>query len=559
MDLIQSRTQTGTETCPLRGAIDAGLKRLGDKPAYYMLNGRAEPEQSLTGNELRARAISLARHVQQRPLQPRRIAIVTQAGQEFLVALLACFYGGFECVAPPFPTPGPSRKRFDKIVEHCRPDFALTTQADVANLSAKFGEVGLDDIIVEAVRMDAHGVDEPDEALQALSEGECGILQHTSGTSGVPRAVVVRGHNIVANARLVQQSWGFSPNDTMLTWLPHHHDMGLFGCLITPLIVGFPINQMAPFTFLKRPARWMQAVSKSRATITGGPAFALQLAIDAGGALEDLDLSSLNSVFCGSEPIPPALLQNFADHFAPAGLRPSAPFACFGLAETTLYVAGRPATSLTPACELFDDGEHEIRIVDPTSHELCPSGKEGEIWLSGPSVSSGYLDSPEENAMTFTSDLVGQAEPDRMWLRTGDLGHIEENALFISGRIKDMIISNGANIPASEMEWTATASAPAFAGMAAAAFAYGELSEGSVALVIEVERSVGKEMDHDAATAKIKAAVRGAHGVDLADVLIVKRGKLPRTTSGKIQRSVVREMYLGSEFTPTQPQVQATL
>jgi len=541
--------------CALRAAVDAGLQSFGDRPAYHKLGAKTQIERSLTGRELRELAIGLARDLNQLPSSPSRVAIVTPAGPEFLVGILACIYAGVECVAPPFPTPGPAEKRFLHVIETCYPDCVVTTHADLGSMRNRLDGMGRPLIATIPIPLDTGCLD-ADSVLRHLPEKQCSILQHTSGTSGAARAVVVSGANVVANTKLTAESWGFSASDRMLTWLPHHHDMGLFGCLLLPMLVGFPVYQMSPFTFLKRPSRWMEALSQTRATVTGGPAFAMRLARNAHDLIDDLDLRHARAVFCGSEPIPPNLLKEFADHFAPAGLSSKATFACYGLAESTLYVAGRPNTAPIPSCQLFEDGLHLVRIVDPETSMPLQDGQEGEVWVAGPSVPTHYLNAPEESAATFKAKLIGDASPERTWLRTGDLGVIQDGSLNVSGRIKDMIIANGANVPAAEIEWTAAQTDPIFENMAATVFTYGKLEDGKAALVVEGEKRAIADLDTDKTSKAIRAAVLSAHGVDLDTITIVRRGALPRTTSGKVRRGAVKQMFLDGGLTPAVPKAK---
>ncbi len=535
------------ERAPLRAAIELGLARIGDGLAFERLGANLECEFSLTGRALRELSVALAHRLCGSAEKPARIAIVTPSGPEFLVAILAGIYSGIEGVAPPFPSPGPTKKRFEKIMMQSRPDCVLAATDDLDNLREELQGMGLANVPILPIALEALQQD-TDALVGQLPDADCRILQYTSGTSGSPRAVCLTGANIAANTELTVQSWNLSTADSMLTWLPHHHDMGLFGCIITSMVVGGPVHQMSPFNFLKRPSRWMEAVSRTRATLTGGPAFAMRLAVEARGSIDALDLSCVRGVFCGSEPIAPDLLKRFAARFEPAGLNPEATFSCYGLAESTLYVACRPGAGLTPACEIFDDGVHEVRIVDPETRTPLGAGEEGEVWVSGPSIASAYLEAPEESEATFEGKLRGDRDPARKWLRTGDLGRISGGKLTVSGRIKDMIIANGANVPAAEIEWSATSSNPVFDGMAATCFALGPLEEGQTALVLEVEKRAVRDLDADQVRKTIRAAVRATHGVDLSKIMFVRRGTLPRTTSGKVQRNLVREMLLQGEL-----------
>lgn len=505
--------------------------------------GRRGQAASYTGNHLRAAAGSLLERWEVWFGPGRHVFIVAlPPGEAFLVPLMASLIGGHTLVpiAPPRPTDVPGR---------------LRRMAQVCNATALLG-TGLHRAAIEAQLQGPDGGsacpvvagDEPGTPVGRCRPRGRGvpIIQHTSGSTLQPKAVPIHAAQIRANCGLIQRLWGMGPETVMVNWMPHYHDMGLMGGILYPLLSGGHSVQMSPFDMIRTPANWLRAISEHRATFSGGPAFAFQECLNRVSQEEcvGLDLSSWQRAYCGAEPIPAGLFDRFRRRFAPHGLAGSAVFACYGMAEFTLFAAGEPGaasddvaaagSAATEPCFLSETTLRGIRITDPHSGAEVGAGREGEIWLSGSSLTGEYLGQDAATAETFVTDADG-----RRWLRTGDLGVVSGRRLTVTGRTKDIVIVHGRKVAAVEIEWTAAGVSPALNPLAAAAFVPPGAPGGHANLLIEVlPRATPPENSH-AVIEQIRRVVAGTCSVVLDEIRILPRGALPRTTSGKIRRQQV--------------------
>lgn len=479
---------------------------------------------------------------------PKVLIAALPAGETFIFPLLASLLGGGSLVPVALPRPSDPPGRLGRMARICAADAVLCTLRNRAAVEAQLrdddGALACPVLVVDAP--------EPVTARVASNEGRLyPIIQHTSGSTRFPKAVPLTAAQIRANCGLIQTLWGMSSSSVMVNWLPHYHDMGLMGCILYPLLSGARSIQMSPFDMIRRPLSWLEAISAYRGTISGGPAFAFQecLARIAPGEGEDLDLHSWECAFCGAEPVPAGLLDRFHARFSDNGLARASVFSCYGMAECTLFAAGEPgeeggSPDVPPAWRAVDGSllsertRHDIRIVDPGTGAELPEGVPGEIWLSGASIGDGYLGEPLESGETFHVDIGG-----RRWLRTGDLGGIAGQHLYITGRSKDIVIVNGRNVAAAEIEWIAAQEHPALNPSAAASFAYEGATAGHAALYIEVRPGAVVPDDPARVVARIRRSVTGGCGVVLDEVCIVPRGSLPRTSSGKIRRRHIAASY----------------
>ncbi|ASW54320.1 AMP-binding protein [Plantactinospora sp. KBS50] len=581
------------------GMTVSGLlhRRAADQPdriGYtFLLDGEGE-EQPLTyaGTDLRARAVAASlRAAGARP--GSRALLVLPPGLDYLTALFGCLYAGV--VAVPVYPPDPVRlttslPRLLAIVRDAEPEVAVTTSPLLGFLDQVTGlapELG-------ALRWVAADTAEAGDAETGtpvpVAADATAILQYTSGSTADPRGVRLSHHNLLHNSDLIQRLFGTTPESRGMVWLPPYHDMGLIGGLLQPLYGGFPITLMSPLDFLADPMRWLRAIDRSGATVSGGPNFAYDLCARKCDPQEAarLDLRSWRVAFNGAEPIRPETLERFAATFEPAGFHPDAFLPCYGLAEATLIVSGHggrsaPATTTGapptvtvdrtalerhdaaapgagPAARLTSCGPSapglRIEIVDPATATGCPPGRVGEIWVSGASVAGGYWRRPEETERTFRARLAGTDGPP--FLRTGDLGFLHDGQLVVTGRLKDLIIVRGQNHYPQDIERTAEQVDPVLRPGCTAAFLLGDEDDRPV-LVHEIRRGSEGVDVADLAT-RIRQAVARQHGLDVRAVVLVRAGGMPKTSSGKVQRRLCRSRLrsgdlpeVGRDETPAPP------
>jgi acyl-CoA synthetase (AMP-forming)/AMP-acid ligase II len=417
------------------------------------------------------------------------------------------------------------------------------------------------------------------------------LAQYTSGSTREPKGVMIGHRHLLSNAEAIRRAFAVGPEDRTVAWLPHYHDMGLMGTLLQPLYSGVETTLISPVTFLKRPHRWLELISSERATIVVAPDFAYELCTRrvSDAQLASLDLASLRVAMNGAEPIRARTLREFASRFAPAGFRPEAFAPCYGMAEITLFataaVADRPwrEVSVDPtalgrnevkpgeddAVTLVSSGRPvgvEVLIVDPESNEPLPLTRVGEIWLRGGHVAAGYLGSPEASSEVFDARTADGRGP---YLRTGDLGFLVDGELVVTGRLKDLVVVNGRNIYPQDIEQAAREVHPALASSVSAAFgvdpAFGLTAPpgadpataagraaatrtagpaGEHVVVIQEVRPDRLEVPMPELAASIRSQVARSFEIAAPTVALVHRGVIQRTTSGKVRRRAMRELFV---------------
>ena len=375
-----------------------------------------------------------------------------------------------------------------------------------------------------------------------------------------PKGVQVSHGNLVANELLIRRGFGIdlNPDDVIVSWLPLYHDMGLIGGLLQPIFSGVPCVLMSPAYFLARPVRWLEAISEYGGTISGGPDFAYRLCSErvSESALERLDLSGWRVAYSGSEPIRLDTLERFAEKFSACGFSHENFLASYGLAEATLFVAGGVRGHGIPALHLddqalaqnraepgqgsammscgFSQPEHAVLVMDPQQLGELPDNRIGEVWAAGPSIAHGYWRNPEATAKTFVQHAG------RTWLRTGDLGFIRDGELFITGRLKDLLIVRGHNLYPQDIEKTIEREVEVVRKGRVAAFAVTEQGQEGIGIAAEISRSVQKILPPEALIKAIRQAVAEACQEAPSVVVLLNPGALPKTSSGKLQRSACR-------------------
>jgi acyl-CoA synthetase (AMP-forming)/AMP-acid ligase II len=534
-----------------------------DRLAYGFLGSQLD-ESRCTYAELHARALAVAARLRPVVREDDRVLVCHLPGLDYVAAFFGCLYAG--AIAVPV-YPPQYHKSFDRIraiIADARPRAALTSAAIVQKLGAEVEAVPrpFDWIVSEELANV-----EPAAAAGRRRADSIAFLQYTSGSTAEPKGVMLSHGNLLANLQAIAENFHSHPGSVGCIWLPPYHDMGLIGGILQPLYAGFPVHLMSPMAFVLRPIRWLEAITRFRATISGGPNFAFDLCV-ARTKPEDvarLDLSSWEVAFCGAEPIRATTLEAFRAKFAPAGLPPGALHPCFGLAEATLMVTAsphaartiirevdaeslakhvaRPATHGTAkrlvGCGPAIDGT-EVRVVNLDSRAPCADGEVGEIWVAGPGVAPGYWGRSEESAETFGGHLATGEGP---YLRTGDLGFLEQGELFVTGRRKDVIIVKGRNFYPQDIEHSVFASHPGLRTDGAVAFSIETGDEESLVVLQEVEPKLARAQGA-AILPAIARAVFACCEMAPYDIVLLPRGSLARTSSGKLQRQLMRQRYL---------------
>lgn len=512
--------------------------------------------------DARARAVELARA----GLVPGDVVILAfEPGLPFVRALLACLYAGVAAAPVPITAMRNAdavHQRLLAILDDAGAKAVLTETGALDGLGLA-GETSIADAAVIAVDGPAAASAE-DWSMPDIDESALAILQYTSGSTGLPKGVMVSHANLYANQQAIGDIVGLTAESVTVGWLPHYHDMGLIGQILQPIFAGGTLHMTSPSQFLRRPVLWLRLISEHKATHTVGPdfAFALCSRLVTDDQLAELDLSSLQTVITGAEPVRMDTLDAFTARFAPAGFRGEAFVPAFGMAETTLLITAHrdtvppraivvsadalerdeiaPASPGERTAELVPCGRPgagmDIAIVDPTAAVELRDGRIGEIWVRGTSVTQGYWRRPDETAAEFGATLAGVA--DEVYLRTGDLGAMVDGELVITGRLKDLIIVRGRNIYPQDLEHSAAELLGA--GCLSAAFERpGAAPE--VGIVAEVDPSATAE-DLDALATALRARVATEFTLPALGVALIRKGTLPRTTSGKVQRALTRRL-----------------
>jgi amino acid adenylation domain-containing protein/non-ribosomal peptide synthase protein (TIGR01720 family) len=532
-----------------------------DRRVFTFLQDGESEAGALTCGELYRRAHAVAAALRRRTVPAERALLLFPPGLDFIAAFFGCLYAGVVAV-PAYPSRRREDLRLRAIAQDSAPRVVLTTSGLLPAVQQATDAVlsGADWLAADRL---------PEEEWQGPYPGpeDLAFLQYTSGSTAFPKGVMVRHRNLVHNSRMIQEAFAQDTRSVVVGWLPLYHDMGLIGNVLQPLFCGGACVLMSPMAFLQRPSRWLQAISRYRGTTSGGPDFAYGLCIRkvAPAEREGLDLSSWTVAFNGAEPVRAHTLERFAATFAGCGFRRAALYPCYGLAEATLLVTGGTpgaghrvmdlnAAALERHAIAPPDGaavrrlvscgrpwqEQRVVIADPETGEELPPGRVGEIWIAGGSVAAGYWGRSEESGRDFGARLAGRAEDGVPLLRTGDLGFLDRGDLFVTGRLKDLIILRGRNHYPQDVERCAEESHPAVRLGGAAAFAVEDGFEERLVVVCEVERRA--ELAGEIAAA-IRRAIAEEHEVQVEEVVLIRAGTLPRTSSGKVRRSACRELW----------------
>ncbi|MEA5513945.1 AMP-binding protein [Nodularia sp. UHCC 0506] len=541
-----------TETHQAVTLVDVLLKwtqQRGNSVGFsFLQDGKQE---NLTYAELDQKARTIAAHLQAMHWQGERVLLMYSPGLELIAAIMGCFYAGVVAVPVYPPRRNQNMTRLLAITQDAEVKGILTTVSlnDLLQEVAKNTVIaGLNKIATDRMILSVG------EAWQTpeLTKDSLALLQYTSGSTGTPKGVMLSHGNLLHNLAQIYQRFGHSSHSKGVIWLPPYHDMGLMGGILQPLYGGFPVTLMSPVAFLQKPLRWLQAISQTHATTSGAPNFAYEMCVRKIRLEEcpDLDLSSWDLAFTGAEPIRQDTLERFATVFAPYGFRRAAFYPCYGLAEATLFVSGKNQKNLElnhTAQGLVSCGipshDQTLVIVNPESRQPCAVGEEGEIWVKGESVAQGYWQRFQETAASFHASL---ASGEGGFLRTGDLGYLRSGELFVTGRIKDVIIIRGQNYYPHDIEATVAQSHPALSAYWGAAFSVEVSGEERLVVVQEVERNGWRTLDKDEIITAIRAAISREFGLQVDGICLLKPSSIPKTSSGKVQRFACRDGFLSS-------------
>jgi len=557
--------------------VDVLLQHAIDRPdatAYVFLRDDGS-EEALTFAQLTRRAQAIGAQLQELTCVGERAILLYQPGLDFIEGILACFFA--RLVAVPVSPLRNARElpRLVGIMQDCGARLVLSNSATRSVAGRTLGTAPLPGgptwlctDTVPTSRADAFD-------LQLTDASSLAFLQYTSGSTGNPKGVMVTHANLIHNEMVICDAAGHDGSTVFAGWLPFYHDMGLIGNVFQPLFLGVASVLMAPMTFLVTPAVWLRAISKYRATTSGGPNFAYELCVHRVTAeeIEGIDLSCWRIAFNGAEPVKAHVIEAFSRKFAPYGFRADAFYPCYGLAESTLFVTGgngaAPVVTLAVdpqelsrnraveqsgsstvlvGCGRVNMGQSVV-IVDPETMRVLPDGHVGEIWQSGGSVAAGYWGKPELTEATFGARTADGAGP---FMRTGDLGFLMGGELFVSGRLKDLIIIRGRNYYPDDIESAVYQGRPALRPGGAAAFTlHADGDETRLVVVAEVQRTFLSRLEtktYRSLLADVRAQIADSFGLRLANLILIRPGAIPKTSSGKLRRRHCRELHLNDQL-----------
>ncbi|MFF9603496.1 amino acid adenylation domain-containing protein [Streptomyces sp. NPDC014684] len=557
-----------------RTLVDVLRERADRTPELtcFEFAGDGEAERVVSYQQLDRRAAEVAGVLREHGLTGQRALLLYPPGPDYVAAFFGCLYAGVVAVPVYLPTGRLGITRMLAVAGDAGTKVALSTAAVRAEYAAQPLVDSLDWLLT----------DEPAQAAarhrtaRAVQPADLAFLQYTSGSTGSPKGVKVRHGNLMENLAVIGRVLQPDADTRAVSWLPPYHDMGLIGGILQPVYAGFPCTLLSPTGFLRKPLRWLEAISRHRATATAAPDFGYRECVRRIGEQEraGLDLSTLRHAMIGAEPVRGDTVEDFARAFAGTGFRRSSFHPCYGLAEATLFVTGGrspagprvvevgrreleegeavlaadsdggPTASFTGCGR--PQGEDLVVVVDPENGGARLPGQVGEVCVSGPSVTGGYWGDTGTSS-AFGVELPGH--PGRSFLRTGDLGFELDGELFVTGRLKDLMVVRGRNHYAEDIERTASRSHPSLRLGRSAAFSVDVDGEERVVLVHEIApRPTAEEAPR--VLSAVREAVASEHGLALRDVVLVRSGAIDRTTSGKVRRDAMRRQWLDGKLAP---------
>lgn len=577
-ELIQSSLGRSSAIATFVDLLDWRAQQTPQRPIYRFLSeGTPDTATVITYHDLQQQARAIAVLLRDLGCQGQPVLLLYPAGLDYIAAFFGCLYAGAIAVPAYPPRPNRSLDRIQAMVQDSGAQVALTDTATLQKLERRLAES------VELRSLYCLSTDglQPELAQQwqppAIQAHTLALLQYTSGSTALPKGVMISHDNLLHNSALISRCFGNTADSRGVSWLPPYHDMGLVGGILQPLYVGAEMTLMAPVSFLQRPVRWLEAIAHYQATTSGGPNFAYDLCVQktTPEQRQTLDLSHWELAFSGAEPIQQATLDQFAAAFAPSGFRAQAFYPCYGMAETTLLVTGESVhsqpqsltlkasdlqnnrvtqvdpTSPDAARPIVSCGQpaipDQVCIVDPDSGHPCPADTIGEIWVRpSRSIAQGYWRREAVTQETFAAHLGDSHEGP--FLRTGDLGFFHGDDLYVTGRLKDLIIIRGRNHYPQDIEATAEQAHAALRPGGGAAFAVEWADSEHLVLVHELERTALRNADPTAVVAALRRRIAEDHDLQIGAIVLLKPNAMPKTSSGKVQRHLCRAMFLEEQF-----------
>jgi acyl-CoA synthetase (AMP-forming)/AMP-acid ligase II len=548
-----------------------------DRPAFGFVTGEDLQPELISYRQLQRAARGVAAAIMRRAGPGARIVLAYPPSLDFIVGFFGCLYA--EAIAVPVYPPVPPNtkngiRHLRAVAADSEAELALTSSGYLSSCALHPELEALPKLLPWLETAGTECRAEAANTAAAVTAERPAFIQYTSGSTAQPKGVVLTHRNLMANLAAITEAAGLTAEDVGVSWLPMYHDMGLIGCILEPLYLGFPCYLMSPLDFIRRPARWLRAISAFGGTVSPAPSFGYDLCLKRIGEKETagLDLSGWRVAFDGAEPINASTMRRFAEKFAPVGFRSHSFVPCYGLAEGSLIVTGskrntppvtrwldraqlaageavsvRPASS--GAVEIVSSGRPvggaEVVVTRGEGGDPLPASSVGEIWVRGPSVGAGYWSQREQSAAVFGATLPGHGGG---FLRTGDLGFLADGELYVTGRVKDLIIVRGRNIYPQDVELAAQEAHPRLRQGGGAAFTVGPADNEHLVLVQVAAVSGHAELQE--LITLIRRDVYDSLQVQLDAVVLIRPSALPKTSSGKIQRSRCRATFVTGELNP---------
>ena len=548
--------------------------------AYIFLADGENKEQKLTYQELDQQAKAIATQLQNlvKPGDRALLIYPYAAVLDFICAFMGCLYAGVVAVPCHPPMNSLTSEEISTRLVNSEAAIILSNTKLLGKLKTQLGNLPNFDQLnphwLDTSKVDIHSQQAYQPTNFKLTE--LAFLQYTSGSTGEPKGVMISNACLLQNQEMLRLAFGHDQNSVGVGWLPIFHDMGLIGNVIQPIYLGITCVLMSPISFVQKPLRWLQAISKYQATTSGAPNFAYELLCDRikDDQLKQLDLSSWQVAFCGAEPVQKSTLERFTQKFAVCGFQPTAFYPCYGMAEATLMITGgnyqqaplikyvdkaaleknevvfsdrnsAQNKALISAGHTWLDGK--LAIINPVTNQECQANQVGEIWFSSPSVGLGYWQKPKLTTATFQAKFKQQSNKEH-FLRTGDLGFIADQELFITGRLNDVLVLWGLNYYPQQIEQTVANSHPALKANHGTAFTIKVHNQNRLVIVQEIERTHRKSFVLEDVVEAIRWAIFQQQFLDVYAIMLLKPGSLPKTSSGKVQRSNCKAKYLKQDL-----------